>query len=51
MTHIPTLDFRKMERVLIHLGFTPVRQKGSHILYSHPDGRTTTLFISFNTVL
>ena len=32
-----------MEKVLLRLGFESVRQKGSHIFYRHPDGRTTTL--------
>ena len=31
-----------MDRVLRRLGFTPVRQKGSHVFYRHADGRTTT---------
>ncbi|MGQ9623571.1 MAG: type II toxin-antitoxin system HicA family toxin [Candidatus Caldatribacteriaceae bacterium] len=25
------------------LGFEKVRQKGSHVIYRHPDGRTTTI--------
>jgi predicted RNA binding protein YcfA (HicA-like mRNA interferase family) len=32
-----------MEHLLLELGFTIVRQKGSHVLYRHPDGRTTTV--------
>jgi predicted RNA binding protein YcfA (HicA-like mRNA interferase family) len=32
-----------MEKVLLALGFKPVRQKGSHVFYRHPDGRTTTV--------
>jgi predicted RNA binding protein YcfA (HicA-like mRNA interferase family) len=32
-----------MERVLLRLGFQAVRQKGSHVFYRHPDGRTTTV--------
>ena len=32
-----------MEKVLLRLGFEPVRQKGSHVFYRHPDGRTTTV--------
>lgn len=32
-----------MERLLVSLGFQAVRQKGSHVFYRHPDGRTTTL--------
>jgi predicted RNA binding protein YcfA (HicA-like mRNA interferase family) len=32
-----------MERVLFRLGFEAVRQKGSHVFYRHPDGRTRTV--------
>jgi len=32
-----------MARVLAALGFEAVRQKGSHVFYRHPDGRTTTV--------
>jgi len=32
-----------MEKVLLSLGFQSVRQKGSHVFYRHPDGRTTTV--------
>ena len=31
-----------MEKLLFKLGFERVRQKGSHVFYRHPDGRTTT---------
>lgn len=43
MSRLPVVNFRQMEKVLLHLGFQPVRQKGSHVFYRHPDGRTTTL--------
>lgn len=29
--------------MLKRLVFEPVRQKGSHVFYRHPDGRTTTV--------
>lgn len=32
-----------MEKLLFSMGFEKVRQKGSHVFYRHPDGRTTTL--------
>jgi predicted RNA binding protein YcfA (HicA-like mRNA interferase family) len=32
-----------MDSLLVRLGFERVRQRGSHVFYSHPDGRTTTL--------
>ncbi len=43
MTRLPIVNFKTVERVLLHLGFQVVRQKGSHVFYRHPDGRTTTL--------
>jgi predicted RNA binding protein YcfA (HicA-like mRNA interferase family) len=43
MSRLPVVDARKMERVLLALGFVVVRQKGSHVFYRHPDGRLTTL--------
>ncbi len=43
MTRLPTVNFVTMDRVLRRLGFTAVRQKGSHVFYRHPDGRTTTV--------
>jgi predicted RNA binding protein YcfA (HicA-like mRNA interferase family) len=43
MSRLPIVDFRTMEKVLLHLGFELVRQKGSHVFYRHPDGRTTTV--------
>ena len=43
MTHLPIVDFKTMEKVLLHLGFQVIRQKGSHVFCRHPDGRTTTI--------
>ena len=43
MSHLPIVNFKTMEKFLLSLGFTVVRQKGSHVFYRHPDGRTTTL--------
>ncbi|KKM10735.1 periplasmic or secreted lipoprotein [Clostridiales bacterium PH28_bin88] len=43
MSRLPVLDFHTVEKVLLHLGFVKVRQKGSHVFYRHQDGRTTTL--------
>ena len=43
MTHLPIVDFKTMEKVLLHLGFQVIRQKGSNVFYRHPDGRTTTI--------
>jgi predicted RNA binding protein YcfA (HicA-like mRNA interferase family) len=43
MTRLPIVAFKTMEKVLLNLGFQVTRQKGSHVFYRHPDGRTTTL--------
>jgi predicted RNA binding protein YcfA (HicA-like mRNA interferase family) len=32
-----------MNRALARLGFEAVRQKGSHVFFRHPDGRTTAV--------
>lgn len=43
MPRLPVLPYRDVDRALVHLGFRAVRQKGSHVFYRHPDGRTTTV--------
>jgi predicted RNA binding protein YcfA (HicA-like mRNA interferase family) len=43
VTQLPVVHFKVMEKLLFYLGFKKVRQKGSHVFYRHPDGRTTTL--------
>jgi predicted RNA binding protein YcfA (HicA-like mRNA interferase family) len=43
MSRLPIVNFAKMERLLLKLGFERVRQKGSHTFYRHPDGRATTI--------
>lgn len=43
MSRLPLVTSRTMERILLQLGFERIRQKGSHVFYRHPDGRTTTV--------
>jgi predicted RNA binding protein YcfA (HicA-like mRNA interferase family) len=43
MSRLPALSARQVCRVLEKLGFEPIRQKGSHIFYQHPDGRATVV--------
>lgn len=43
MSRLPIVNFQTMEKLLKRLGFEAVRQKGSHVFYRHPDGRTTTV--------
>ncbi len=33
----------KLIKILENLGFLKIRQKGSHIFFRHPDGRTTVI--------
>lgn len=41
MTKLPALKDKDLIRALKRLGFYQLRQKGSHIFFAHPDGRTT----------
>jgi len=43
VSKLELIDARRMEKMLLALGFVKVRRKGSHAFYRHPDGRTTTL--------
>ena len=43
MTRLKVINSKKMEKLLFKVGFERVRQKGSHVFYRHPDGRTTTI--------
>lgn len=43
MSKLQIIDAKRMEKLLLQLGFEKTRQKGSHAFYRHPDGRTTTV--------
>lgn len=43
MSKLQIVDAKRMERLLLLLGFEKTRQKGSHVFYRHADGRTTTV--------
>ncbi|HEY5314930.1 MAG TPA: type II toxin-antitoxin system HicA family toxin [Pirellulales bacterium] len=43
MSKLPIVNARTMEELLLKLGFAATRQKGSHVFYRHPEGRTTTV--------
>jgi predicted RNA binding protein YcfA (HicA-like mRNA interferase family) len=43
MGRIPVLKPREVAAILEALGFSEVRQRGSHKKFRHPDGRGTTL--------
>ena len=43
MNRLRIVDASAIEKLLFRLGFARVRQRGSHVFYRHPDGRTTTV--------
>jgi predicted RNA binding protein YcfA (HicA-like mRNA interferase family) len=43
MTKLTPIRPEKLEKLIFSLGFSPLRQKGSHVFYKHPDGRCTTI--------
>ena len=43
MGKLPVLKPREVCRILEALGFSMVRQRGSHMQYRHADGRATTV--------
>jgi predicted RNA binding protein YcfA (HicA-like mRNA interferase family) len=43
MGHLPILKPREVVALLEALGFTEIRQRGSHKQFRHPDGRCTTV--------
>ena len=43
MSKLPLLKAREVIKILRKLGFTQIRQRGSHAFFSHPDGRTTVV--------
>jgi predicted RNA binding protein YcfA (HicA-like mRNA interferase family) len=42
------LKCEKVIKVLKKMGFEEIRQKGSHLFFKHPDGRTTVVPIHKN---
>jgi len=43
MSRLPTLKGRDVIRALEDAGFRIVRQRGSHLRMTHPDGRVVTV--------
>jgi len=43
LTSLGPLPYRKVARALSRLGFVEARQRGSHVVWKHPDGRTTVV--------
>ncbi len=43
MSKLSIVSATQMSKILRHLGFSFVRQKGSHAYFRHPDGRATVV--------
>jgi len=43
MTKLPRLDAIQLSKILKKLGFKFIRQRGSHMFFKHPDGRSTVI--------
>ena len=43
MSTFPSLTAKAVVQIIQKLGFIKVRQKGSHVFFSHQDGRTTVV--------
>jgi len=43
MSKLAIVSAAQMSKILRHLGFSLVRQKGSHAYFQHPDGRATVV--------
>ena len=43
MSKLPLLKAKEISKMLLKMGFVFKRQKGSHMFYEHPDGRTTII--------
>ena len=43
MSRLTPLSAARLFKIMKHLGFEIIRQKGSHTFWRHPDGRTTVI--------
>lgn len=43
MSRLPSLKAKKLIKIVEHLGFTKIRQEGSHVFFRHPDSRATVI--------
>lgn len=48
MPELKPISAKRLLKVLSRMGFQTVRQKGSHAILTHPDGRRTTVPIHPN---
>lgn len=50
MSFLPIIKPDKLARIVEKIGFIKVRQSGSHAVFSHPDGRWTTILMHRKTL-
>ncbi len=43
MTHVPSIDGKRLIKNLQRFGFEVIRVRGSHHFLRHPDGRSTVV--------
>lgn len=43
MSKLPVLTSKALIKILLKMGFKIDRQKGSHMILKHPDGRSTVV--------
>ena len=43
MSRLVLMNAQSFEKLLFELGFKRTRQKGSHVIYHHEDGRTVSV--------
>lgn len=43
MAKLPLMTAKEIAKVLQRIGFRFLRQRGSHMFFEHPDGRTTII--------
>ena len=48
MSDLPVISSLKLVKIVLKLGFEEVRQKGSHKIFSHSDGRFLVIPIHSN---
>jgi predicted RNA binding protein YcfA (HicA-like mRNA interferase family) len=51
MSQLERIKNRTMGRLISHLGFEKIHQKGNHAFYRHKDGRATSLPLHRSTTL
>ncbi|MYC07400.1 MAG: type II toxin-antitoxin system HicA family toxin [Chloroflexi bacterium] len=51
MSRMPSLAADEVLRALSRAGFQRIRQRGSHLMMRHPDGRTTVVPVHHRQII